>query len=126
MTSSSFATHRRERSVRYSLSSHWLACLLAVLVLGLGRPGIDMPLSLVSDREIDPVEQEDSESEEEMAIHCRGVFRRRVPEHAALVTPRFVCRMSPSEKSHRLAALFDCPTPHDSDVRNGLGATLRC
>ena len=126
MTNSSFTIPRNGLTVRSSVSSRGLVCLLAMLVLGLGRPVFDLSLGLVSERETDPVEQEDSESEEELAIRCRGVFRRRGLEPATSATSHGVCRMAPREAFRRVAGLLDRPTPHDSDLRNGLGATLRC
>lgn len=126
MTTRSFATHRNEATAPCGRLPHWVVCILAVLVLGLGRPGFDMPINLVSEREIDPVEQEDAESEEELAIHCRGVFRRRVVEHAWSVTPRLVSRIARTDSYGRAVDPFHRLSPHDFDLRNGLGAALRC
>lgn len=120
MTNSSFAANRSESMVQHGHWSRWLVCILAVLVLGLGRPSFDMPLSLISERDNDPVEQENAESAEELAIHCRCVFRR-VMDQELSVTPRLV---------FETVVGTTCPlgqvSPHDFDLRNGLGAALRC
>lgn len=126
MANNRSTTHRSSSTVRNGVSSSWLVCLLAVLVLGLGRPAFDMPASLVSEREIDPVEEKDSESEEELAIHFRSEIRRRMFEQGSSVTSRVEFRIAPSQTSCRVAGPFDHVTPHEFDLRNGLGATLRC
>jgi hypothetical protein len=126
MTTRSFTTLGNRLTVGHGVSSRWLVGILAVLVLGLGRPGFEVPLNPVSDREIDPVEQEDSESEEELALHFRSVFRRRACEHFAFAKPRFVLGNTLRKTSFREADSAVRISPHDFDLRNGLGAALRC
>lgn len=103
-----------------------MASVLAILVLGLGRPGIGIPQGPVSERECDPVEGQESESEEEVAFHCRCETRRRVFEHVLPMAARMAIRIATDSPSLRAVEPWTRSSPHDFDLRNGLGAALRC
>jgi hypothetical protein len=99
---------------------------LAVLALGLGRPGWDLSANFATEREADPVEQEESSSEEELAIHTRVEFRRRIGEQSSSVVHRPPMRITAGNDSPLASGRFTRLALHDFDLRNGVGAALRC
>jgi hypothetical protein len=126
MTRGKLPPLRNLDTVRYGQRSRWLACLLALLVVAFGRPGLDIAPSFVSERDVDPVEQEESESEEELAIHCRNVFRRRAQEQKCFAALGQMIPWNVCEATGAVSDPAGPPSPHDFDLRNGLGAVLRC
>ena len=116
---------RRPSAGLGTLPRMWV-CILALFMLSVGRPCVGLPCVFAAADESDPVEQEESDLDETAAIHGRRVWHRRMPEQGWLSSARLVSWIAAGESSGRVADLADAVAPHDFDLRNGLGAALRC
>ena len=99
-------------------------CKISVYILSLFCFGL--PSVFESGFDSDPVEDVEVEADEAIAIRCRNGSLRRVLLQGSSTNVLRMRWFVADRPSGRLAYLNDVVVPHDFDLRNGLGANLRC
>ena len=99
--------------------SKMCVCMLTLVCFGL-------PCVVESVFDSDPVEAVEVDSDEATAIRSRSASRRRVLTQGTLTNILQMSWLVADRSSGRFVDLNAVVVPHDFDLRNGLGANLRC
>ena len=97
---------------------------ICVCILALFSFGLPSVVEYVFDS--DSVEQVEFDSDDATATRWRNASRRRVLTQGTLTNVLRLSWIVADRLSGRLSHLNDVVVPHDFDLRNGLGANLRC
>jgi len=105
-------------------AARWSIYLVAVL--GTATPECELAAKVVTERGVDPFEEESGTTKEDLGLHHRNPLRRREHDRAPTASRFTASSALAGDESSRLVSTFDRSNRHHFPVRGGVGVVLRC